>query len=46
MSGVTFNAVRLAILREEQEDMRLRGRIDDNSPASFICLGIEIEHMQ
>ncbi|KAI0795176.1 hypothetical protein BC629DRAFT_1439482 [Irpex lacteus] len=43
---VTFNAVRLAILREEEEDMRLRGRIDDNSPAAFICLGIEIEHMQ
>lgn len=46
LAGVTFNAVRLAILREEEHEYHQQGRAIDNTPASFICLGIEVETMQ
>ena len=47
-TGITFNAVRLSILREEERDQRRQGRAVniDNSPGSFVCLGIELETMQ
>ena len=44
--GISFNVVRLAILREEEQENRQLGRAVDNSPGSFICLGLEVEAMQ
>ena len=44
--GISFNVVRLAILREEEQENRQLGSAVDNSPGSFICLGLEVEAMQ
>ena len=41
-----YHAARLAVLRAEQDDMREQGIVQDDSPASFICLGIELENAQ
>ncbi|KAI0689949.1 hypothetical protein BC835DRAFT_1228821, partial [Cytidiella melzeri] len=43
---ITLNDVRLAVLREDERDMRARGLILDATPGAFLCLGIEIETMQ
>lgn len=37
---------RLAALRDEQEEMRQHGVVQDNTPASFICLGLDLENAQ
>lgn len=43
---VNLRAVRLAVLREEQEEMQQRGLVLDHSPASFISLGLDVEQYQ
>lgn len=41
-----YHVARLAVLQAEQNEMRDRGIMQDDSPASFICLGIELENLQ
>ncbi|KAI0693263.1 hypothetical protein BC835DRAFT_1276253, partial [Cytidiella melzeri] len=44
---VTFNAVRLALLHDEERDMQGCGVVAaNNTPTSFICLGLEVENLQ
>ena len=44
--AITLNEVRLAILRDEEADMRVQGVFVDGTPGQFLSLGLEIESLQ
>ena len=41
-----YHAARLAVLQAEQDEMQDQRIVRDDSPATFICLGIELENLQ